>query len=1126
MKNKFLLIVALSGIYYSNAQQSPTGPAIPSGSQTASLAATAWYRGGNYLGNTGANRNILGTMWNSPIYFTTNGNTSPYYRMKLNGEFGIISPQYLINNFGFNQGVNTTGYMLLGISNNSMADGLNIYDQKGAFSLLHLNGVGSVFQEFGYRPWMKTGITLTGNKDLSYFGLRKLSTNAAEEDRTETVVLWSDNIDNIEGPDKLVFRFSGYGGGDATTVSSNRLSSTDLDALHVAEFTGLGLMGLGNTFGTNATGMTAGNYIDPKSLLHMSYDWRSGSNNEAYGFGQITYRRDGTTTPGTGETANDGLRWGIDNDLISAGGIQHLSGYLRWQENTPFIIQSDWDNGAGGIQNGERMRILSTGSPGVPASSFGFSNVTRVAINYLGSSPISQPRALLHLGSNTNQGYAAWMDYGTLTATNGTTIFTGITSPAYVEADQATLGFGNSNLLFLHDINGEMGRIQESNQFWGFGDYGPNGIASAPTEQIDVDGNGRFRNIPAQGGQSLILGFEQGNGPEDVELSRLEFPQDNTQVLLGDGTWGPQQGQQGPQGPVGPQGPAGLTGATGATGSQGPQGPQGVTGQTGPQGPIGLTGPQGPVGATGATGPQGPQGVPGQAGAGQANNGASISNSNFVVLGQDLNQAGDPAILQNDREIPMDDRNILFTNNTTNNYGGRLAIGNQNPMGKVHITNSNRTNMNPIALVIDNEQNTQNANAALGIDITMDGQNYANSGIFIEALNATQLNTGVDAGAVSSNSLENRGLRGRAFYGKLVNTGLSGESSSGSFPPAETNRGVFGQAINGRFNYGGQFVTTGSNLSISSYGVYGVVTGTGQNTYGVFGQGGAGNVNYAGYFAGNVHVTGSLTIPSGTVTASDQQFKTNIQHLNGALGLISQLQPRTYYLDTVNYEDFYFESDQQMGFVAQELETVLPELVTTHIRPAQYDSTGTQIAAEITYKGVEYEELIPLMIAGMQEQQFQIDSLQTENLQIDSLKTVVTDLNDRLTQLENCLSGILPFLCQLSQSAIEQTSEETQQELLQAIDIRLSDKNSIVLNQNVPNPFAESTVISYSIPETVQKAQIHFYDGGGKLINTVEIPERGIGRINVFADDLSSGVYTYSLVADGIIVSTKRMMKQ
>jgi hypothetical protein len=54
-----------------------------------------------------------------------------------------------------------------------------------------------------------------------------------------------------------------------------------------------------------------------------------------------------------------------------------------------------------------------------------------------------------------------------------------------------------------------------------------------------------------------------------------------------------------------------------------------------------------------------------------------------------------------------------------------------------------------------------------------------------------------------------------------------------------------------------------------------------------------------------------------------------------------------------------------------------------------------------------------------------------------------------------------------------------------------------------------------------------FYNAEGKLINTVDLSNQsGKGQINVFANDLSNGVYTYTLVVDGKIIDTKRMVKQ
>jgi hypothetical protein len=40
----------------------------------------------------------------------------------------------------------------------------------------------------------------------------------------------------------------------------------------------------------------------------------------------------------------------------------------------------------------------------------------------------------------------------------------------------------------------------------------------------------------------------------------------------------------------------------------------------------------------------------------------------------------------------------------------------------------------------------------------------------------------------------------------------------------------------------------------------------------------------------------------------------------------------------------------------------------------------------------------------------------------------------------------------------------------------------------------------------------------------VDVKEKGKGQLNVFAADLSSGVYTYSLIADGKLIETKKMV--
>lgn len=323
MKNKILLSLFLFGINKIHAQVIPTTAGVAPGQINST---SQWSRGGNST----VGGNIFGTTYNSPIYTLTGGAGVTSLRSKLNGDF--LGPnQYQINGYTFsnnNTGVNTSGYMLLGFGAGASAE---LYQNRGAFSQLHLNGrLGDFVQSEGFRPWMKTGITFTDNQDLSYMGLRQVGSGL---DVTETVIAWTDNnVDNSVGPDDMVFRFATGGSGN-TTINSDIRNATDLDGLHVSRYTAQGLMGLGNTFGANATGTPANLYSRPQSLLHLSYDRQNGLTNEQYGFLQITQRHAGI---GGGETINDGLRLGIDNDQYSANG---LHGFLRWQEQTPFIVQ-------------------------------------------------------------------------------------------------------------------------------------------------------------------------------------------------------------------------------------------------------------------------------------------------------------------------------------------------------------------------------------------------------------------------------------------------------------------------------------------------------------------------------------------------------------------------------------------------------------------------------------------------------------------------------------------------------------------------------------------------------------------------------------------------------------------
>jgi len=92
-----------------------------------------------------------------------------------------------------------------------------------------------------------------------------------------------------------------------------------------------------------------------------------------------------------------------------------------------------------------------------------------------------------------------------------------------------------------------------------------------------------------------------------------------------------------------------------------------------------------------------------------------------------------------------------------------------------------------------------------------------------------------------------------------------------------------------------------------------------------------------------------------------------------------------------------------------------------------------------------------------------------------------------------------------------------------ASSVTLSDQ-AVVLDQNSPNPFSEKTVISYFIPENIGDAQLVIYNQSGAILKTIPITNRGDGDLTVYASALSSGIFSYSIIADGKIIDTKKMI--
>jgi len=293
---------------------------------------------------------------------------------------------------------------------------------------------------------------------------------------------------------------------------------------------------------------------------------------------------------------------------------------------------------------------------------------------------------------------------------------------------------------------------------------------------------------------------------------------------------------------------------------------------------------------------------------------------------------------------------------------------------------------------------------------------------------------------------------------------------------------------------------------------------------GVRGSSPQGPMNYAIYSDGDLYINGIGTGSNGIFYTSDAQFKTNIDTLTNALGIIQQLQPKSFFFDTANTVNMRFSQQKQYGFIAQDVEQFLPELVEMKTKPAEYDSLGNLLFTSATFKTLNYNAFFALLTRATQQQNDTIDvlknELQTQKTNTDSLANELATLKQQFTQMKNCLQPLLNFLC--GNNNISKI--ENLEDVMNIINVELSNGDAIVLEQNVPNPFNENTSIKYYIPENINYAQIIFTDMQGRIIKTVDINQTGHGQLKVYATNLSQGIYQYSILVDGKVIDTKKMV--
>ena len=252
---------------------------------------------------------------------------------------------------------------------------------------------------------------------------------------------------------------------------------------------------------------------------------------------------------------------------------------------------------------------------------------------------------------------------------------------------------------------------------------------------------------------------------------------------------------------------------------------------------------------------------------------------------------------------------------------------------------------------------------------------------------------------------------------------------------------------------------------------------------------------YAGYFKGKGYFTDAVTIQSnlylsGNVyTPSDAKLKKEVKVLENAMDIINDLSPKQYKFKTDEFSQMSLSENKSYGLISQEVEEVLPEMVKDIVLPASFDKDGAMLQDKVEYKSVDYISLIPILIKGMQEQ-----------------SEVIKAQNEKITALENFIGTSTGSIFKNDNSKLGNLSA------------------GFEIEQNQPNPFSNSTTIKLNIPENTSEAMLVISDLSGKQLKEYPITQNGQSEIEISLQELGSGTYLYTLISDGNVIASRKMI--
>lgn len=131
--------------------------------------------------------------------------------------------------------------------------------------------------------------------------------------------------------------------------------------------------------------------------------------------------------------------------------------------------------------------------------------------------------------------------------------------------------------------------------------------------------------------------------------------------------------------------------------------------------------------------------------------------------------------------------------------------------------------------------------------------------------------------------------------------------------------------------------------------------------------------SFKGAFAG-------LLLSACAITASaqkinEQELKVNVGRISNSTQHLKNLEPVTFKYDVSKYKHLKLPAGEQYGFLASNVQPEFPAMV---YEASKIYESGKNNSKTATYNEVQTENLIPVLVAAIKEQQAEIELLKQE----------------------------------------------------------------------------------------------------------------------------------------------------